>query len=116
MKPSALKKVADGFKKQAKLSGVFKSGVVTQLAFRGYPKSSKVRFDCGNSIVQTMWIMGVRERREEARVEGEGEHYRRRVFQCSNVPSLPRTIFKIAPLFLVKTISLHKLLWKNLEH
>jgi hypothetical protein len=52
---------------------VSKSGVVTQLAFRGYPKSSKIRFDPGSGVVNTAWIMGVRERRAEAREEGEGD-------------------------------------------
>ncbi len=73
MKPSALKEVADGLKKQGKLCGVSKSGVVTQLSFCGYRKSSKVRFDPGSGVVNTMWIMGLRERRAKARVEGEGD-------------------------------------------
>jgi hypothetical protein len=73
MKPSDLKKVADGLKKQGKLSGVSKSGVLTQLAFRGYPKSCKTRFDPGSGVVYTTWIMGVRERRAEARVDGGRE-------------------------------------------
>jgi len=34
MKPSVLKEVTDGLVKQGNTSGVSKSGVVTQLAFR----------------------------------------------------------------------------------
>ena len=106
MKPSDLKEIADGLRKQGKLNRVSKSGVVTQLAFRRYPKSSKIRFDPGSGVVNTTWIMGVRERRAEARVEGEGNEQRRRLFQCSNVPSLPQTISKIPPPFRVHQISL----------
>jgi len=73
VKPSDLKEVTDGLRKQGKLSGVAKTGVVTQLAFRGYPKSSKVRFDPGSGVVNTSWITGVRERRSVARVEWEAE-------------------------------------------
>ncbi len=73
MKTSDLRQITDGLRKQGKLSGVSKSGVVTQLAFRGYPKSSKIRFDPGSGVVNTTWIMGVRERRAEVRGEGEGE-------------------------------------------
>ena len=73
MKPSALKEITGGLRKQGKLSGVSKSGIVTQLAFRGYPKSSKIRFDPGSGVVNTSWIMGMRERQAEARGEGEAE-------------------------------------------
>jgi hypothetical protein len=73
MKPSALKEFADGLKKGGKLSGVSKSGVVTRLAFCWYPKSSKDRFDPDSGVIHTMWIMGVRERRAEAMVEGEAD-------------------------------------------
>jgi len=73
MKPSDLKEVTDGLRKQGKLSGVSKSGVVTQLAFRGYPESSKVRFDHGSGVVHTVWIMLVRERWTKARVEEEAD-------------------------------------------
>jgi len=65
MKPSDLKEIVNGLKKQGKLSGVSKSGVLSQLAFRGYPKSNKIRFDPGSGVVYTAWIMGVRERRGE---------------------------------------------------
>jgi hypothetical protein len=73
MKPSALKEITDGLRKQGKLNEVSRSGVVTQLAFRGYPKASKTRFDPGSGVINTAWIMGVRERRAEARGDGEGE-------------------------------------------
>ena len=73
MKPSDLKEVTDGLRKQGLLSGVSKSGVLTQLAFRGYPKSIKARFDPGSGEVNTVWIMGVRERRAEAIVERRAE-------------------------------------------
>ena len=73
MKPSALKEITDGLRKQGKLSGVSKSGVVTQVVFRGYPKPSKIRFDPVSGVVNTMWIMGVRKRRSEAMVVEEEE-------------------------------------------
>ena len=63
MKPSDLKEITDGLRKQGKLNRVSKSGVVTQLTFCGYPKSSKIRFDPGSGVVNTTWIMGVQERR-----------------------------------------------------
>jgi len=108
MKSSDLEENTDGLRKQGKPSGVSQSIVVNQLAFRGYPKSSKIRFDPGSGVVNTTWIMGVRERRAEARVDGEAEDKRGRVFQCSNVPSLPQTISKRSPPFLVNQISLKK--------
>ena len=67
MKPSFLIQVATGLKKEGKLGGMSESGVMTQLAFRGYPKSHKARFDPGNGEVNTVWVRGVRER-----VEWEG--------------------------------------------
>jgi hypothetical protein len=59
MKPSDLKEVTDGLRKQGLLNGVYKSGVLTQLAFCGYPKSIKARFDPGSGVVNTIWIMWV---------------------------------------------------------
>ncbi len=73
MKPLDLKEVTNGLRKQGLLCGVFKSGVLTQLAFRGYPKSIKARFDTGSEMVNTVWILGVRERRAEAIVERRAE-------------------------------------------
>jgi hypothetical protein len=62
LKPSILKGVVDGLRKQGTLSGVSRSGVLTRLAFRGYPMSHKMRFDPGKGAINDVWVIGVRER------------------------------------------------------
>ena len=110
MKPSDIKEVTYGLRKQGKLIGVSKSGVITQLAFRGYPKSSKLRFDPGSGVVDTTWIIGVLERREGAGGEGaRGQCVALAGVPMFHVPSPPQTISKIPPLFLVKKKSLQNI-------
>jgi hypothetical protein len=56
-------------KKVGRLRGVSKSGLLTLLSFKGYPRSHKIRDDPGNGVCNTVWIVGMRERPTAPEVE-----------------------------------------------
>ncbi len=49
-------------KRAGRLRGVSKSGLLTHLSLKGYPRSHKMRYDPGNGLCNTVWIVGIRER------------------------------------------------------
>ncbi len=62
VKPVAIKDALEMLKREWRLKGVSKSGLLTQLSLKGYPRSPKMRYDPGDGVVNTVWIKGVRER------------------------------------------------------
>jgi hypothetical protein len=63
VKPQAVKDVLQDLKKQGSLMGVSKSGLITQLGLRGYPKTdNKVWFNAGAGKQYTSWIVGIKRR------------------------------------------------------
>ncbi len=64
IKPAAIKDALEMIKRAGRLRGVSKSGLLTQLSLKGYPRSHKMRYDAGNGLCNTAWIVGTRERPE----------------------------------------------------
>ena len=62
IKPAAIKDALEMLKRAGRLRGVSKSGLLTQLSLKGYPRSHKMRYDPGNGVCNTVWIVGIRER------------------------------------------------------
>jgi hypothetical protein len=62
IKPAAVKDALEVLKRAGRLRGVSKSGLLTQLSLKGYPRSHKMRHDPGDGVVNTVWLVGIRER------------------------------------------------------
>jgi hypothetical protein len=62
IKPAAIKDALEILKRTGRLQGVSKSGLLTQLSLKGYPRYHKLRYDPGNGVCNIIWIVGIRER------------------------------------------------------
>jgi hypothetical protein len=57
----AIRDAFEVLKRAGRLRGVSKSSLLNQLSLKGYTRLIKKRYDPGDGVCNTLWIVGIRE-------------------------------------------------------